>query len=260
MGRRTGKTLCVATVAVAVAAAGASCSSTTINNTSCGPGTMPENGVCVVAPNDSASPDGDAATAPADGDATPGADTSSNAGDAPPTDAPSGADGPGDDGGPTEAAAGADDPCPAQTANVNCSTTCGGSSASCSMETSCGNSTAIPIMTVTQLPFVFRTPSHPAPSDACAMGCSVPVYYWVQIYVETGAPTLVTVGPSWRFTVSPTCPGSVGWSADGCIYLPQGGYINVWTDDPQAPSRNIVITSAPDGGPPDSGAACSSFG
>jgi hypothetical protein len=221
---------------------------------------MPENGQCVVAANDAAATDGSQVgdSSVANGDGPEGPETSSGATDAPPTDSPTSADGVANDGNES-----VDDPCPTQPASVNCSTSCGGVSASCATATACGNATPIEITAVSQLPFVVRTPSHPAPSDACAAGCSAPVDYEIQVHVGIGSPTIVTVGPSWHFTVS-MCPGTPGWTASGCIYLPGGGYVNVWTDDPEAPSRNIVFSSAPDGGPPDSGddggAGCPSFG
>ncbi len=143
-----------------------------------------------------------------------------------------------------------DDPCPSQTNNyVNCSSTCG-SSSNCST-LSCG-SMAVPIELTSwsQLPFVIRTPSQPGSDPACPTDCGVPEVYALTFLANLPAMTPaadleVTVGAPWNVSIfsgvtgGPSCPGS----AKPCLVSPgQSPVIGVWTSDPNAPARNVVIS------------------
>jgi hypothetical protein len=64
---------------------------------------------------------------------------------------------------------------------------------------------------------------------------------------RTGYGFFVTVGAPWKIGAFNTTP-SFCWTppaADNCSYYPNGRFfIQVFTDDPNAPARNILIQEA----------------
>jgi hypothetical protein len=56
----------------------------------------------------------------------------------------------------------------------------------------------------------------------------------------------VTVGPPWRVRISGTLDLCISASQPGCAHIDNGSYnqIEVVTDDPDAPARNVVIERA----------------
>jgi hypothetical protein len=148
------------------------------------------------------------------------------------------------------------DPCPNVAVAVNCSSTCGTSATACS-GVSCGKAplaNAVTIRNYSDLPYVIRTPDHPGVDPACETMCAqpgvtdtVPVYairFDVAMQWATPGVRLV-VGAPWKIdyfvnSSSQVCGGAD--SVSGCELLPyEFNPIVVWTDDPNAPSRNIVI-------------------
>ncbi|MBL8722109.1 MAG: hypothetical protein JNL79_39365 [Myxococcales bacterium] len=224
------------------------CSSTTNNivNSNCGPGTVLKDGVCVPDPTDTGqdttmAPDttvgldsGRDTTADAMVDAmteTAAEDTSDAT-----NDGESGID-----------AASLDDPCPAAL-DYNCSSSCGGSSA---CPGGCAYFPWPKLASSTKVRFVLRTPSKP-PDKSCVDGiCKhrymVPIdYVWPSIRIR--------VGPGWKIGAASgtasVCmiPSSI---KDGCFYTNSYHPVVVYTDDPAAPARNVVV-DIPDlaAGPP----------
>jgi hypothetical protein len=135
-----------------------------------------------------------------------------------------------------------DDPCPSQPPDVNCSTSCGGPNAAC-------QTFACPMGIIARVglpPYVLRTPSHPVGHQTC-ITCAV--NYSMTFSIDWGQfpnGILVTVGPPWKISSEDPCSPPI--DSGGCGYLPNGfGILSVWTDDPTAPARNIVITAATPG-------------
>ena len=239
-------------VVLAAPSAWLACGGNSVGN-SCGAGTMSSNGQCVVeeagtdsgpqmtmdssigseaATNDTGVPPGNDATTPSDA----GADSLL---DSAPGDA-------------TEDVANwTDDPCLSSTTydlGANCSTTCGGPTQNCSTATCESGSPSLSITSWQQLPYVMRTPSHPA-GDACSASCSTP-YLYAMFVLPNITPTsampgmIVTVSPPWHIGLAGTgfCPGS---SADYCkVFGAMSPDIVIWTTDPNAPSRNVIVSAA----------------
>lgn len=157
----------------------------------------------------------------------------------------------------------AGDPCPNQAIAINCSATCGVSSQACALAT-CRASAAIgytpekvQITTYSQLPMVIRTPNKPGVDPHCAASCSdparVPTY---AIAFRISLPTYnngvrILVGDPWKIgrydPYAPGCKDTLNVET-GCTFVPVAAEDEVvWTDDPNAPVRNIVIEEAPAG-------------
>ena len=215
----------------------------------CGAGTTPVNGVCVLAEAstdaagkiDSGAVETDATTgderAPYEGGPEVAAWDDSPADSLSPVDA-------------REESTLADDPCPTSPIAVNCSTSCGGVNAACS-DVVC--SSAFPVLkNPAVLPYVARTPSLPASvADNCLPDCSNNVKYSMTWGIDIGGVPnglLIQVGPPWKINPDGKDCTSANWS--GCLFLPGGtaiAVLNIWTDDPNAPARNIVMSAAAPG-------------
>ena len=101
---------------------------------------------------------------------------------------------------------------------------------------------------------LIRTPSHPGIDPACPAGCGVTEDYGLTVVANLTSPPsedlMLTVGAPWHVASwsgpsgGPYCPS--GNSA--CSVFPSTGVsIGVWTDSPDAPARNALITAVPTG-------------
>jgi hypothetical protein len=219
----------------------AACSSASNTHTSnCGPGTRLSDGTCY--PVDSGSD-----TSASDGPS--GSDGQSDGAMDAPTDVMTGSDASTEQ----DASIGSmDDPCPTQTLNyLNCSTTCGPQN-TCSNDSCAHSGVETQITSWSQLPYVIRTPSHPGMDQACPTNCGVVEDYALTVLIMLppmgGTEVEVTVGPPWHVanwgggTGGSSCPfGDAGACGQ---YLINGTTVGVWTDDPNAPARNVVIAPA----------------
>jgi hypothetical protein len=109
----------------------------------------------------------------------------------------------------------------------------------------------IEIKDPSQLPFTLRTPSHVAVPMGCqAMNsCDGKVLATLGGGVSAG-PWSVTVGPPWYIADGYTCAWFLPEATlppMGCVKHPGYAGFTIWTDDPNAPSRNIVISAASPG-------------
>ncbi len=221
------------------------CGGDTVTNVAqCGPGTVPVDGVCVVADGGS-SESGTDAGSEQDGSITPDASPDSVASDGEPDsdigDAP-----PGD-------TASSGDPCPTVPIAVNCSTSCGGKTVNCAPGVTCSTSPGTdPGFTITneaQLPLVLRTPDKPGIDPNCPKDCADPpgpaFTMRVRMAFSPSSPGVrVTVGAPWEihraFVTRPYCP-DIRYPKPQCHEpFPNTEFI-VTTTDPDAPSRNILI-------------------
>jgi hypothetical protein len=200
-----------------------------VNNAYCGPGTEPLNGVCVL-------PDASVE------DVTPDTTGSPEASDAA-THVE--ADTQGD--GAADGNAASDDPCP-PSLDVNCSTTCGGPSANC-YDTVCPASLSDIIQLYsTSLPFTIRTTSDPGVGFWCDGGhpvCGGIVRAGFGVSNDV-APLIVRVGPPWFISQADNCAffyPEASLPPTGCAEFSAIGSITVFTTDPHAPARNIMISS-----------------
>ncbi len=251
------------------------CGSTTSEPAaSCGPGTELRDGVCVIA--DAGSSDDvfvDAGsptdtTAPAT-DTSTFIDTSSSTDTTglpdgvaptdttpPPTDSSTvdtGVDA--TDTSVPETSTSSGDPCPSKVIDVNCSTTCGGPTTNCSdARCTAGRDPFTTLIgSYSKFPYIIRTPDKPGMDAVCnSLGCEPgkSVAYGVGLridlpYYKKGL--RITVGSPWRVRQvshsgwSPYCAREASFGS-GCIYL-DTSFVDLMidTDDPNAPSRNILI-------------------
>lgn len=269
-----------AAISAAVAAIVAACGGHSVTNTAeCAAGTSPYNGVCVIP---EAGGGGDAYLAPDSVEADSGADAPSDVGadaatktdalmgdDAPSNDATAAIDAP-DTSSPS-------DPCPSNsndtTVLINCDPHCGDAGPTACLPATCGHGPITLPYPSGLLPqsFVIRTPEAPGTDPNCALDCPGSGYaYGIGIELPgtgvQGGGFQLTVEPPWMIVGfgKPYCdyqvvddaeaPGAVAshcWWADTV-----GGYqLFVVTTDPNAPARNIRITSylsateCPEGGP-----------
>ena len=224
------------------------CSSTTNNivNSNCGPGTVLRDGVCVPDATDTGS---DTTMAP---DTTSNLDSGRDAAadvvvDTMTETAAEVASDAVDDGDSGIDAAGLDDPCPAAL-DYNCSSSCGPKSC---YSGGCAYFPWPKIATSVKSKLVVRTPSKP-PDRSCTDGiCKHRFmmaidYEWSSIRIR--------VGPGWKVGAASgaasvcVIPSSV---KEGCFFTSSYHPVVVFTDDPEAPARNIVMDIPdPDAGPP----------
>lgn len=155
-----------------------------------------------------------------------------------------------------------DDPCPSQTIGLNCSYSCGGPTKDCTSPTveaitcqdpSTSPGDSFPIFYPTQFPFVLRTPSHPGTDPRCTAACNPPSTVFqilIDIHANLLAPATgvkVTVPAPWKVHM-------VTSDFNMCIPASQpncgaddygsGSFIEIVTDDPDAPARNVLIERA----------------
>jgi len=236
---------CVLLGAAISAAASAACgSSSGPSSTQCSSGTVAKDGVCAAPDGSMAESSVDAATdastdgqVPADG----GADTASTA----------------DAAVDVATDAWTDDPCPEAgtfRVHLNCSTSCP-LPESCSSESCAQSGTTLEINNWGDLPVLIRTPSHPGVDPACPRGCGVTEDYGLTVVANLPVATpakelMLTVGAPWHVASwsgpagGPFCP----FGDAGCSVFPSTGVaIGVWTDDPNAPARNALVTAVPTG-------------
>ncbi len=148
-----------------------------------------------------------------------------------------------------------DDPCPADPINVNCSTSCGAKSncGPCSYYTGTPN----PGQALGNK-YVARTPSNPSLLGGnCSWICTdagpAPAY-WMQLSFKAAQGAFkVTVGKPWKVYVKNDLTSfglcSVDKFSNGCFKASTIGTMDLafyfFTDDPNAPARNIVIENLP---------------
>ncbi len=219
-------------------ALGCSASTSPSSGVQCGPGTVLEGTLCVA--HDSGTTKGDSSV-PIDGSPTP--DTSTPVSDSAKPDSVVVDTSP----------SGGGDPCPSKVIDVNCSTTCGGDKSKCSLVT-CGSTTSDPALQITnysQLPFILRTPDKPGVDPKCAK-CdgALPGLYAMAVSISFPyalRPIRVTVGAPWMIggfnRYYPHCAFD---GKSGCFALKSyRSDLVIFTTDPNAPSRNVVIDMEP---------------
>lgn len=223
--------LMCAMCAIAVSA----CGSTTINNiSSCGAGTTPVDGVCV--PIDAAS--GDTLASGVDGSTSDPDVSTDSARDG--TTTSDGADG----------ALSASDPCPASSANINCSTSCGGPTANCSLVRCQSDLMTVFKVPYKSLPFVVRLPDKPGFDPKCPESCleRPRTAFGVLLdsdYFAEPAGLRIRVSPPWTISRNNTftdfCPFDLLGSGSCVVFKESTPDILISTSDPNAPARNVVF-------------------
>ncbi len=229
------------------------------NQVECGPGTRLEGGRCVVDEGGAGS-GGSTASGGASGQAVGGEGGSATGG----TGGDSGGGEGGGAGGADAGAAGSpgpgpeDDPCPPEGLPMDCSGQCDVVSPRCEMATCREEGPyGVTVTEESELPYIFRTPSHPGVDPACGELCDGPVETaygtGVKVIIKEEVPNTVlkaTVGSPWRivimdymwadYCITPTTPY-------GCDCSWEGSYTAfvVVTDDPNAPARNVKIERVP---------------
>ena len=155
---------------------------------------------------------------------------------------------------PSEGGAFVGDPCPSTPVSINCSQTCNQTTLPCA-QVSC-QTLPMPaveplvISSYSQLPMIIRTPDLPGVSPECATACggrSTSGAFEVAVrvslpYAKNGfriiAGSPYTIGHFDPY--APFCTGEQPISGCGSFLGTFYDFL-IWTDDPNAPSRNIVI-------------------
>lgn len=151
-----------------------------------------------------------------------------------------------------------DDPCPTDPINVNCSNSCGPKSQDCSA--TCYMSSGVVSDSVAAAHYVVRTPSNPGLHAEYCAGCwggdaGVQPVYWMRIQFDgvSGGGYKITVGKPWRvWAKNNTSLDGIGACLNDDKYgkgCDTTGYptspatfrFYIGTDDPSAPSRNVLI-------------------
>jgi hypothetical protein len=163
------------------------------------------------------------------------------------------------DGGDASTAA-VSDPCPSVPLAANCSSTCGTGTLSCD-RVSCHSSWVGPTdpnIAHVSVPSVLRTPDHPGFDPSCADACrqnlaGTPHRAFVMAFmpdvpfsslfrVRVADPWVIQVFDNQYATFCPPDPPSTDTvEARGCFVVRSSGLVLIWTDDPNAPSKNISI-------------------
>jgi len=233
-------------------------SSSSSSGVTCGAGTTQVGGQCIAA-QDGSTMDSAVATDASDGSTTQdsaagdGASTTDAAGDA-----------------PAETGEPASDPCPDPNSQVlllafDCDKTCCATPGSCSANLNdAGVDPVCPMATCGISPFqimfdpgqafVIRTPDAPGTDPSCVSACPADGYvyglgldstaggnYWLQ----------VAVGSPWEIITNsgaPYCTDSTSKVSTNCVSFATAQVVSptfyVMTKDPNAPARNIIITSS----------------
>jgi hypothetical protein len=149
-----------------------------------------------------------------------------------------------------------DDPCPDPTLypygiDLNCSDQCVASDQGLDECAACRRFVppALRIDSAFDLPFIVRLPANPGMLCECGSSGARQYSFWFDIG-PIGVPVIVLVGAPWYVhyggtTAGATCAASPPWYK-GCYWTGAtgGARIEVATDDPNAPSRNLVIRRA----------------
>ena len=188
-----------------------------------------------------------------------------------PSDSSDGSTTPGDAGADASASP-SSDPCPSDPIAFNCASTCGaGTLGDCTL-VSCnpdriGNDKYLAHVT---LPAVLRTPEKPGVDPMCTMSCEdrgsqgppsdkAHRAYAMAVVVDGFPPDLfrVRVDPPWwierngldtpTFCPLPSSSAGDDQIAQKCLIAVKGFDVLIWTDDPNAPARNIYIESVAQG-------------
>lgn len=217
----------------------------------CASGTVLANGECVLAPSDASSPAEDAG-APRQDEASVGRDGAPP----PPSDAAA-VD--------ADAQASGGDPCPPYVIDANCSSACGGPNADCEqvrcqMTDAASVAPPVHLTSWSQLPFTMRTPDHPGVDPECDQTCTsifgqrgTAVDYGMAVWIDMPYPNYgirVFVDPPWQMLPFdgriPWCASNPAAANSYCMYERNADLqLLVFTEDPNAPSRNVRIEAAP---------------
>jgi hypothetical protein len=134
-----------------------------------------------------------------------------------------------------------DDPCPPNHLTTDCSGQCGDMPASCT-------STTCPTGVLVSGPLsaglvLARAPSHPGASCTCTgNGTSIAYSMYIGLSSKASSSWHASVLDPWRVSVlSSSCSLP---DQSNCNTL-NSGYVTVWTDDPDAPSANVVAEPGP---------------
>jgi hypothetical protein len=267
MTMRYARELAIAACCVPAAAAAACGGSPGSVNTTCGPGTVAENGSCQVVSSQDGSADsaifdadldGDGTSSGKDANALDGVQSDDGSPDSVPDDAAS------PDGGPTQS-----DPCPYDPDSglsqdpsfIECDPHCGktypgflDASARLCPQTKCSAMPTLPL-SLGLGTTVMRTPDAPGTDPNCAVQCPNGDYVYgigLQISASLGD-LLVRVGSPWEiieYSQKPFCADSHAVVATNCayVYVPAtSGVVEdlyIMTKDPGAPARNITFEGA----------------
>ncbi len=223
------------------------CSSGSSSTVTCGAGTTKQGDQCV-----GVSDDGGLVDASSEAGSDAGGSSDGNvAADAPP------------DG---DAAAYSSDPCPTDPIEVNCSSTCGGAGNTPCASTACKHTTIAPGSQPHPNPYaltVLRTPDHPSLDQECKLSCDassvtnkragirfgMALDLGASLYfteVRVGYPWWIGIGTQGGYPLFCPYEDSNAGQRQGCMVFGGEGPIVVWTDDPNAPSRNVYIRNVPD--------------
>jgi hypothetical protein len=161
------------------------------------------------------------------------------------------------------------DPCPTSPGSgaviLNCDPACPAYSESVCRVASCLQTDAsfsdIPVLSVTDRPSIFRTPSSPGTAPVCATTCfdgGVSYGFELQPTPSISYPYLVITEPPWKILYEPPVPycAPPNSAATNCVeFDPSSQYYTspdflIVTNDPNAPARNIQIETATPAGCP----------
>jgi hypothetical protein len=147
------------------------------------------------------------------------------------------------------------DPCLPQSVEVNCSTTCGDGTSNIACDAlTCRPALGPEPTGIVRLKsdqrFVVRTPERPGRNQRCEQSCSSQhAAYALAFRVETPTKAFrITVGAPYRVDEVPNgqstyCPSAA--THETCAVFDRAKTLLVWTADPNAPARNVIVEPVP---------------